>query len=92
MEPEGEWTVRCFTDFFFNKANAFQESLWGSSVPVLIFVARFKPPDGGELREFYLSIFASIFIREVGLKFSIFVGSFCGLGIRVIVEVFKEIF
>jgi hypothetical protein len=30
-------------------------------------------------------IFASIFIREIGLKFSIFVGSFCGLGIRVIV-------
>ena len=24
-------------------------------------------------------------IREIGLKFSIFVGSFCGLGIRVIV-------
>ena len=32
-----------------------------------------------------LSIFASIFIREIGLKFSIFVRSFCGLGIRVIV-------
>ena len=32
-----------------------------------------------------LGIFASIFIREIGLKFSIFVGSFCGLGIRVIV-------
>ena len=30
-------------------------------------------------------IFASMFIREIGLKFSIFVGSFCGLGIRVIV-------
>jgi hypothetical protein len=25
-----------------------------------------------------------IFIREIGLLFSIFVGSFCGLGIRVI--------
>ena len=32
-----------------------------------------------------LRIFASIFIREIGLKFSIFVLSFCGLGIRVIV-------
>ena len=32
-----------------------------------------------------LRIFASIFIREIGLKFSIFVGSFCDLGIRVIV-------
>ena len=32
-----------------------------------------------------LRIFASIFIREFGLKFSIFVGSLCGLGIRVIV-------
>ena len=31
-----------------------------------------------------LSIYASIFIREIGLKFSIFVGSFCGLGIRVL--------
>jgi hypothetical protein len=27
-----------------------------------------------------LRIFALIFIREIGLKFSIFVGSFCGLG------------
>jgi hypothetical protein len=32
-----------------------------------------------------LIIFASIFIREIGLKFSIFVGSFCGLSSRVIV-------
>jgi hypothetical protein len=32
-----------------------------------------------------LRIFASIFIREIVLKFSIFVGSFCGLGIRSIV-------
>jgi hypothetical protein len=32
-----------------------------------------------------LSIFTSIFIRETGLKFSCFVGSFCGLGIRVTV-------
>ena len=32
-----------------------------------------------------LRIFASIFIREIGLKFSIFVGPFCGLDIRVIV-------
>ena len=34
---------------------------------------------------YFLSIFASILIREIGLKFYIFVGSFCGLGIRVIV-------
>jgi hypothetical protein len=33
----------------------------------------------------FLKIFAPIFIMEIGLKFSIFVGSFCGLGIRVIV-------
>jgi hypothetical protein len=32
-----------------------------------------------------MSIFALIFIREVGLKFFFFVGSLCGLGIRVIV-------
>jgi hypothetical protein len=32
-----------------------------------------------------LSIFASTFIREISLKFSFFVGSLCGLGIRVIV-------
>ena len=33
-----------------------------------------------------LSIFALIFIREIGLKFSIFVGSLCGLGMREIVS------
>ena len=32
----------------------------------------------------FMRIFASIFIREIGLKFSIFVGSFCVLGITVI--------
>jgi hypothetical protein len=37
------------------------------------------------LARILLSIFALIFIREIGLKFSMFVGSFCGLGIRVIV-------
>ena len=35
--------------------------------------------------ENFLRIFALIFIREIGLKFSICVGSFCGLGIRAIV-------
>jgi hypothetical protein len=38
-----------------------------------------------QLARILLSIFASIFIKEIGLKFSIFVGSICGLGIRVIV-------
>ena len=38
-----------------------------------------------------LSIFASIFIREIGLKFSIFVGSFCGLDIQVIVASWNEL-
>ena len=38
-----------------------------------------------------LSIFASIFIREIGLKFSFFVGSFCGLGIRVTVASQNEL-
>jgi hypothetical protein len=33
-----------------------------------------------------LSNFALIFIREIGLKSSFFVGSLCGLGIRVIVD------
>jgi hypothetical protein len=32
-----------------------------------------------------LNIFAMIFIKEIGLKFSIFFGSLCGLGIREIV-------
>jgi hypothetical protein len=32
-----------------------------------------------------LSIFASIFIRKIGLKFAFFGGSLCGLHIRVIV-------
>ena len=35
--------------------------------------------------ENFILFFASIFIRETGLKFSFFVGSLCGLGIRVIV-------
>ena len=35
--------------------------------------------------ENFIEYFALIFIREIGLKFFIFVGSFCGLGIRVIV-------
>jgi hypothetical protein len=38
-----------------------------------------------------LSIFASIFIREIGPKFSISLGSFCGLGIRVIVALQNEL-
>ena len=38
-----------------------------------------------QLVRILLSIFASIFIREISLKFSIFVGCLCGLGIRVIV-------
>jgi hypothetical protein len=38
-----------------------------------------------------MSTFASIFIRENGLKFSIFVGPFCGLGIRVIVASYNEL-
>jgi hypothetical protein len=37
------------------------------------------------LARILLNIFASIFIREIDLKFFIFVGSVCGLGIRVIV-------
>jgi hypothetical protein len=41
---------------------------------------------------FLLSIFASIFIREIGLKFSFFVGSLCGLGIRVIVASYKPVY
>jgi hypothetical protein len=38
-----------------------------------------------------LSIFAWIFIREIGLKFSFFVGSLCGLSIRVIVALLNEL-
>jgi hypothetical protein len=33
-----------------------------------------------------LSILASIFIKEIDLKFSFFVGSFCDLDIRVIID------
>ena len=32
-----------------------------------------------------IEYFPLIFIREIGLKFSFFVGALCGLGIRVIV-------
>jgi hypothetical protein len=35
--------------------------------------------------ENFIEYFASIFIREVSLKFSIFVGSLCCLGVRVMV-------
>ena len=44
-----------------------------------------------QLARILLNIFASIFIREIGQKFSIFVESFCGLGIRVIVASQKEL-
>jgi hypothetical protein len=33
----------------------------------------------------FIEYFCMIFIREIGLKVSCFVGSLCGLGIRVIV-------
>ena len=35
--------------------------------------------------EDFIKYFSEIFIREIGQKFSFFVGSLCGLGIRVIV-------
>ena len=35
--------------------------------------------------ETFIEYFALTFIREISLKFSFFVGSLCGLGIRVIV-------
>jgi hypothetical protein len=38
-----------------------------------------------------LHSFASIFRREIGLKFSFFVGSLCGLGIRVIMSLYNEL-
>ena len=38
-----------------------------------------------------LSIFASLFIREIGLKFTFLVGSLCGLDIRVIVASLIEL-
>ena len=37
-----------------------------------------------------LSIFALIFISEIGQKLSFFVGSFCGLGISIIVASYNE--
>jgi hypothetical protein len=38
-----------------------------------------------QLARTLLSIFASIFIREVGLKFPFFVGPMCGFGMSVVV-------
>jgi hypothetical protein len=38
-----------------------------------------------------MSICASLFIKEFGLKFSFFVGCLCGLGIRVIVALWNEL-
>ena len=43
------------------------------------------------LARILFSIFASIFIREICLKFSFCVGSLCGLGIRVIVASQNEL-
>jgi hypothetical protein len=41
--------------------------------------------------ENFIEDFASIFIREIGLKFSIIVGSFCCLGITVIVGTYNDL-
>ena len=38
-----------------------------------------------------MSIFASMFISEIGLKFSFLVGSLCGLGMGVIVASKNEL-
>ena len=38
-----------------------------------------------------MSIFASMFIREIDLKFYFFVRSLCGLGIRIIVVSYNEL-
>jgi len=38
----------------------------------------------------FIEYFSSIFIREIGLKFSFCAESLCGLGIRVIVDSYKE--
>jgi hypothetical protein len=38
-----------------------------------------------------MSNFASIFIIEIGLKFSVLIESLCGLGIRVIVASQNEL-
>ena len=37
------------------------------------------------MHEILLSIFSSVFMREIGLKFSFFVESLCGLGMSVTV-------
>ena len=39
-----------------------------------------------------LSIFASIFTREIGLKFSFLIGSLCGLDIKVLEALAIELF
>ena len=38
-----------------------------------------------------MRIFSSISVREIGLKFSFFDGSLCGLGIRVFVASYNEL-
>ena len=38
-----------------------------------------------------MRIFSSISIRKIDLKFSFFVGSLCGLGIRVFVASYNEL-
>ena len=39
----------------------------------------------------FIEYFASMFISEIGLKFSFLVGSLCGLGMRVIVASKNEL-
>jgi hypothetical protein len=46
---------------------------------------------GLQIARILLSIFALTFIREIGLKFSFFVGSFCGLGMSIIVASKNEL-
>ena len=41
--------------------------------------------------ENFIEFFALTFIREIGLNCSIFVGSFCGLDIQVIVASWNEL-
>jgi hypothetical protein len=44
-----------------------------------------------QFEKILLSIFASTFITEIGLNLSFFVGTLCGLGIRVFVASWNEL-
>ena len=71
------YIIHCFDGFLYIKPSLHP---WNKT-----YLVRMDDCFNVFLESVHENFIALIFIREIGLKFSIFVGSFCGLGIRVIV-------